>query len=72
MAKKKNAPIAPPTHVPVNKPVVVTVESRIDDLEANLAELGGDLSRIVELLVKGDLDSSKFKEILAKRQGPAQ
>lgn len=38
-------------------------------LAVRVGELEGDLSRIVELLVKGDLDSAKFKKILAKRQG---
>ena len=38
-------------------------------LEARVTELEGDLARVVDLLVKGDLDSAKFREILNKRQG---
>ena len=64
--KKKEAPIAPPVAA------VAPAASPINILESRVAELEGDLSRIVELLVKGDLDSAKFKEILAKRQGPAK
>ena len=40
-------------------------------LEERVAELEGDLARVVGLLVKGDLDSAKFQEILSKRQGPS-
>ena len=44
---------------------------KADALKARVTELEGDLARVVELLVKGDLDSVKFKEILSKRQGKA-
>ena len=40
-------------------------------LEQRVTELEGDLVRIVNLLVRGDLDSASFREILTKRQGPS-
>ena len=43
--------------------------NRVVELEAAHRELACDLVRIVELIIKGDIDSSKFKEILTKRQG---
>lgn len=43
---------------------------RLIKLEESHSELEGDLVRIVDLIVKGDIDSVKFKEILSKRQGP--
>ena len=45
---------------------------RLTDAEQRIAELEGDLVRVVELIVKGDIESSKFKEILTRRQGPAK
>ena len=67
MAKKIKAaaPVVPPAAHDAN-------ESNVAALVGRVSELEGDLSRIVELLIKGDLDSAKFKEILAKRQGPSK
>ena len=54
---------------------MVTVDpdarQRLKAVEERVAELEGDLYRIVDLLVRGDLEAAKFKEILAKRQGKA-
>lgn len=54
---------------PAPRAAELNPEGRLLKLEGDLAELQGDLHRIVELLVKGDLDSAKFREILDKRQG---
>ena len=61
MAKKKKAVAVPPVEPPVES---MSLLARIEELE-------GDLVRVVDLLVKGDLDSANFLEILAKRQGKA-
>lgn len=50
------------------KPLMVV---DFDAMADRVAELESDLIRIVELIVKGDIDSVKFKEILSKRQGKA-
>ena len=75
MAKKVMPKIKAPEAAPVNvKPAVQDVSSlaaEVAALKADHAELAGDLVRIVDLLVKGDLDAQKFKDILAKRQGMA-
>ena len=49
--------------------VAVSSGKACPTLEDRVSELEGDLVRIVDLLVKGDLDSSRFREILNKRQG---
>lgn len=74
MAKKKAAPDAPPALPPHpgSFPVAAPVDVNAAALVARVDELEGDLVRIVDLLVKGDLDSAKFREILAKRQGKAK
>ena len=66
------APISPPMEAGV--PDVPVYEPSLDwdtfrALRDRVAELEGDLVRVVELIVMGDIDSAKFKEILAKRQG---
>ena len=43
----------------------------ITTLTARVTELEGDLVRIVELIIHGDIDSAKFREILNRRQGKA-
>ena len=40
-----------------------------DSIENQIIELRGDLRRVVELLISGKMDSSKFREILDKKQG---
>ena len=47
-------------------------KAKAPSLEDRIAELEGDLVRVVDLLIKGDLDSSKFKAIVEKRQGKAK
>ena len=64
MARKKKDAVEAPAVAANAAPV-----SPVAALTERVSELEGDLSRIVELLVKGDLDSAKFKEILTKRQG---
>ena len=41
-------------------------------LKERVAEIEGDLVRIVELIIHGDIDSAKFREILTRRQGKAK
>ena len=41
-------------------------------LKERVSELEGDLVRVVELIIHGDIDSAKFREILTRRQGKAQ
>ncbi len=76
--KKKDAPVVLPAHPgsfpapEVKEPAPVDLAAlvaRVDELGGNLYELEGDLTRVVDLLVKGDLDAAKFREILSKRQG---
>ena len=62
--KKAAAPALADKPTPVPAPQGPSLEERVTELE-------GDLVRIVDLLVKGDLDSAKFKAILAGRQGRA-
>lgn len=78
MAKKiKAVPVDEiPGNHPGSHPAPSAVKAKGDaavlaGLPARVAELEGDLARIVDLLVKGDLDSAKFREILSKRQGKA-
>ena len=47
----------------------IVIAPEAPSLEARVTELEGDLVRVVDLLIKGDLDSAKFKAILEKRQG---
>lgn len=60
MAKKKQSVAVPAVAVPV-----VTLESRVSEIES-------DLIRIADLLSSGDMDGAKFREIVTKRQGKAQ
>ena len=53
-------------------PQEIDVPAAIVSLADRVTELEGDLVRVVDLLIKGDLDSAKFREILAKRQGKAK
>ena len=48
---------------------IANLEVRSAALEARVLELEGDLIRVVDLIIKGDIESAKFKEILTKRQG---
>lgn len=50
---------------PKEKPKGPSLDDRVTELE-------GDLVRIVQLLITGDLDSLKFRDILAKHQGRAK
>ena len=64
--------IAPPMEAGL--PDVPHYEPGLDYAEFNalrgrVSELEGDLIRIVELIVMGDIDSAKFRDILTKRQG---
>lgn len=78
--KKNPAPApsaAPAAAVPAAAPAPAAQPGELDmpktivSLCERVTELEGDLTRIVDLLVKGDLDAAKFREILAKRQGKA-
>lgn len=63
----KNAPFRP-DRANLNESVLL---HRLIELEAAHVELVADVVRIVDLIVKGDIDSVKFKEILSKRQSKA-
>ena len=65
--KSKKAAEGPVVYEPI-----APTRSHYEVLEARVSELEGDLVRIVELIVMGDIDSAKFKEILSKRQGKAK
>lgn len=83
--QKPHVVAAPGKSVPhgeeFDAPFVGPAESSSSAVDANaeniialvnrVSELESDLVRIVDLIVKGDIDSVKFKEILSKRQGKA-
>ena len=63
MAKKAQAPKRASELKGIKTPVQAPGRSNLED---RVIELEGDLARVVGLLVKGDLDSAKFQEILSK------
>ena len=71
LKKRKAARVPVPIAEPVAVEPVAVDYGSIATLSSRIEELEGDLYRIVDLLVKGDLESAKFKEILSKRQGKA-
>ena len=67
MAKAKKEAAAP---VPQKNDLAPAKSAEpASSLADRVTEVEGDLRRIVELLIKGDLDSAKFREILDKKQG---
>ena len=70
MAKAK-AVTAPKRASEVKAVAAPVAAAKGPSLDQRVTELEGDLARVVDLLVKGDLDSAKFREILNKRQGQA-
>lgn len=74
MAKKKPAAavlIAPSVIVASNIPPIIAPLPEVVSLTGRVTELEGDLVRVIELIINGDLDSAKFRAILTKRQGKA-
>ncbi len=55
-------PVKPPYETGLDFATFKALKDRVSELEY-------DLMRIVDLIVHGDIDSAKFKEILTKRQG---
>lgn len=47
----------------------VVLEKRTVELESRVSEIESDLVRIVDLLSSGNLDATKFREIVTKRLG---
>ena len=69
MARKKKEIAAPETKA---LEVKITEGKAIDplaELQAEISEVRGDLRRVIELIIHGNLDSAKFREILNNKQG---